>query len=345
MIILGIETSCDDTAVSVIKTIREHMQSISHVRFSQIKTHAKYGGVIPEVAAREHAVTIIPTLDSALKKARLTMDKIDIIAVTQGPGLAPALSVGIDTARVFSAIYKIPIVPVHHIEGHMLSVWPIKGIAGSAKTAPHFPMVSLVVSGGHTLLVLIKKIGSYKILGSTCDDAAGEAFDKVATLMELPYPGGPHISKLAKSGNRRAFEFPRPMMHQPNLDFSFSGLKTAVRYFIDARKTLHKKLKCDIAASFEEAVADVLVTKTEKAIQQYTPRSLSLVGGVSANSYLRKRLQRSAKLKKVQLYLAPPLLCQDNATMIAMVAGLHKTKGSVSIWKKLNPKPTWSVSS
>lgn len=343
MNILGIETSCDDTAISVIQTSRANMRSLSHVRFSQIKTHAKYGGVIPEVAAREHTVTIIPTLRASLQKSRLKIADINLIAVTEGPGLSPALAVGIDTARILSRLHRIPVVGIQHIEGHMLSVWPIRGVAQSAKQPPRFPLLALVVSGGHTQLVLVKKIGSYKILGKTRDDAAGEAFDKVAALLKLPYPGGPGISRLARTGKRDAIAFPRPMINEPNFDFSFSGLKTAVRYYVDAQRRISHAEQKNIAASFEQAVVDVLAQKTLRAAQKFSPQSIALVGGVSANTYLRASLKRACKSIATPLYLAPPTLTQDNATMIAMVAALKKSKGSLAAYKTLDPKPSWEI--
>jgi len=343
MNILGIETSCDDTAVSVIRTSKNSMCSLSHIKFSQIKTHAQYGGVIPEVAAREHTVTIIPTLHASLQKAHLKITDINLIAVTEGPGLSPALAVGIDTARILSRLHRIPIVGIQHIEGHMLSVWPIKGVSHAANRQPKLPLLSLVVSGGHTQLVLIKKVGSYIVLGKTRDDAAGEAFDKVAALLGLPYPGGPEISERARLGKRDAITFPRPMMNEHNFDFSFSGLKTAVRYHIDAHRHASRTEQNNIAASFEQAVVDVLVHKTLRAAKKFSPASIALVGGVSANAYLRTSLWRACKTIKAPLYLAPPSLTQDNATMIAMVAHLKKSRGSLVAFKTLTPKPSWKI--
>jgi len=343
MIILGIETSCDDTGISIIRAERNRMTSLAHVRYSQIKTHAQYGGVVPEIAAREHTVTIIPTIHTALDRAHLTFHDIDRLAVTQGPGLAPALSVGLDTARIISALHHIPAVGIQHIEGHMLSVWPIAKIPKSAKKRPRLPLLSLVVSGGHTQLVVIKKIGVYKVLGKTRDDAAGEAFDKVAALIGLPYPGGPEISRLAKQGNPLATAFPRPMLSEPNLDFSFSGLKTAVRYYIADQKKLSIQKKRDIAASFQRAVIDVLVGKTLRAAEALHFRGVSLVGGVSANAALRRAFADACKKRGYTLYLAPPQLTQDNATMIAMVAALTHARAKRETGKRLDPRPAWEV--
>jgi len=342
MIILGIETSCDDTGISVLRTTGQHMRVLAHVRYSQIKTHAQYGGVVPEVAAREHTVTIIQTMNIALKKAHIHMKQIHLLAVTRGPGLAPALCVGLDTAKILSALYQIPVVGIQHIEGHMLSVWPIRGIRKSAPRPPKLPLLSLVVSGGHTQLVVMYRVGKYKVLGKTRDDAAGEAFDKVAALLGLPYPGGPEISRLAKQGNPLAIAFPRPMLADSNYDFSFSGLKTAVRYYIDDKR-LSQKQKNGVAASFQQAVIDVLVGKTIRAAKKFHLNSVSLVGGVSANIALRKALVVACKKQKYTLYLAPPELTQDNASMVAMVAALTRATGRIGAWKQLDAKPSWEV--
>lgn len=343
MIILGIETSCDDTAVSIIEKKGLRLRSLSHIHYSQIKTHARYGGVIPEVAAREHTVTIIPTLQAALSRARMTLTRVDLIAVTQGPGLSPALSVGIDTARLLSLLHHIPILGINHIEGHIASVWPIEGIAHAAKKPPPLPALALVVSGGHTELVLVKKFGQYHVLGKTRDDAAGEAFDKVAALLGLPYPGGPEISQLAALGSRSAFDFPRPMITSGDDEFSFAGLKTAVRYLVEKRKRRTLPFKRDVAASFEQAVVDVLVQKTIRAAVHQKVRSIFLVGGVSANAHLRQSLTVASNAIKVSLFLAPVLLTQDNATMIAMVAGLSKNKGSLAAARRMRAEPSWHL--
>lgn len=342
MIILGIETSCDDTAVSVIEKRGSTLFSRSHIQYSQIKTHAKYGGVIPEVAAREHAVTIIPTLQEGLCAAKVTLKKIDCIAVTQGPGLAPALAIGLDTAVILSRMFRIPVVGINHIEGHMASVWPIRRLFGAHTTAPRFPALGLIVSGGHTELQLIKKFGSYKLLGKTRDDAVGEAFDKVASLFGLTYPGGPKISALAKRGNVRAYDFPRPMMKDATLDFSYAGLKTAVRYTVDKLR-LNKKMIPDLAASFEQAAIDVLVVKTIRALKQTNAKSLVVVGGVSANEKLRSTLSEKMQKIHIPLLLAPLKLTTDNATMIAMAAALRKKRIIKKVVKKLDPKPRWEL--
>ena len=339
--ILGIETSCDDTAVSVIEKKGARLISRSHVQYSQIKTHAKYGGVIPEVAAREHVVTIIPTLQEALSAARLSIQKIDCIAFTQGPGLAPALAVGVDTATILSKMFGIPVLGVNHIEGHIASVWPIEKLEGAHKKSPQLPTLGLIVSGGHTELQLIKKIGSYKLLGKTRDDAVGEAFDKVASLLGLKYPGGPKISALAKKGNPRAYAFPRPMIKDPTLDFSYAGLKTAVRYTVDSLRVT-KKIIPDLAASFEQAAIDVLVAKTLRALSQTRAKSVLVVGGVSANEKLRLTLATKLAAIGIPLFLAPLKLTTDNATMIAMAAALNRKKPKKPA-RVQNPLPRWEL--
>jgi N6-L-threonylcarbamoyladenine synthase len=342
MIILAFETSCDDTAVSVIKTSNKRMTLLSQVQYSQIKTHAKFGGVIPEVAAREHAVTIVPTLAAALQQAQVPWDRIALLATTQGPGLAPALSVGIDTARIISKLFNIPLLGVNHIEGHIASAWPIVGIDGSAKAPPRLPALALVVSGGHTELLLMKKFGSYRLLGRTRDDAAGEAFDKVATLLGLPYPGGPQVAKKALQGNRSAYSFPRPMINDASLDFSFSGLKTAVRYMVQGKRLSTKDVK-NVCASFEQAAVDVLIAKTLRAIAASGAKSVLVVGGVSANTHLRSALAAALKKQNVPLYLAPHKLTSDNATMIAAAAFLGKKKASKTAWKRMSARPNWEL--
>lgn len=343
MIILAIETSCDDTAVSIVEKKRGALIVRSHIHYSQIPIHARFGGVVPEVAAREHAATLLPTLDRALKKAKIKLPNIDLIAVTQGPGLPPALSVGIDSARALSVTYNKPLVGINHMEGHIASVWPIKGIQNSPTTAPPLPAIGLVVSGGHTELHLVKKIGSYKLLGHTKDDAAGEAFDKVATLLGMPYPGGPAISKAALKGNPHAFKFPRPMIHDPSFAFSFAGLKTAVRYEVETKKRPTKKYVRDIAASFEQAVVDVLVTKTMRAQAAYRAKSILLVGGVAANKKLRSALQQKTLSAGIYFSAAPLALTSDNATMMAMVAAYRSLKGSKTTYKTMEARPRWEL--
>jgi N6-L-threonylcarbamoyladenine synthase len=238
-------------------------------------------------------------------------------------------------------MFHIPLVGVNHIEGHMASVWPIHGVNGSSPTPPRFPALALVVSGGHSELQLVKKFGAYRCLGRTRDDAAGEAFDKVAALLHLPYPGGPQVSTRAKKGNRHAFNFPRPMLTHNNHEFSFAGLKTAVRYALP--KKLTQKIINDICASFEQAVIDVLTEKTLKAARVTKAKSVWLVGGVSANTYLRTTLKHRLLSLKIPLLCAPHSLTQDNATMIAIAAALGKKQGSLSVWRHMGPEPNWEL--
>ncbi len=306
--ILAIESSCDETAAAVI-----HNGKIkSNIIASQAELHAQYGGVVPEVAARTHINAIIPTIDLALKKAKTKLDQIDYVAVTQGPGLMTSLLVGIDTAKSLGATLNIPVLPTNHLEAHIYANF----VGGKNK----FPAVILIVSGGHTLLVEMKAHGKYRILGETVDDAAGEAFDKTAKMMGLGYPGGPMISKLAKTGNPLAFNFPRPMINSGNFEFSFSGLKTAVLYEIQKHKTLTTKLKSDLAASVQAAIVETLITKFKKAIVRYKPKTIMLGGGVAANALLRERFQILATKFKIPGTIPAFEFCTDNAAMIGLAA-------------------------
>ncbi|HYV33596.1 MAG TPA: tRNA (adenosine(37)-N6)-threonylcarbamoyltransferase complex transferase subunit TsaD, partial [Candidatus Limnocylindria bacterium] len=263
IVILALETSCDETAAAVLSVndgkSGPKIKTLSSVVKSQIKLHSKMGGVVPEVAARAHVKNILPVVQKALSTAHCSLSTLDFIAVTQGPGLIPSLIVGVEFAKALSLATGKPIIPVNHMLGHLYS--PLK------KVQDMFPMISLVVSGGHTMIVLMRDIKNYKVLGQTVDDAAGEAFDKVAKLLKLPYPGGPEISKLAEDGNPKAINFPRPMINAKNYNFSFSGLKTAVLYYVQSLKpiTYNLKTKQDICASFQAAAVDVLITKTLRA--------------------------------------------------------------------------------
>jgi len=313
MKILGIETSCDETACSVLEIRNKKIKILSNIVSSQIKIHAPYGGVIPELAARNHLQNIIPVCKNALNKAKLNLLEIDVLSVTTGPGLLVSLLVGVEIAKTLAYIFKKPIIPINHLEGHIYS-----NFLNSPQ--PEFPLLALIVSGGHTLLVLMKNHGCYKVLGETLDDAAGEAFDKIGNLLKLPYPGGPSISQIALKGNPNAFQFPRALLSQ-NLNFSFSGLKTAVFYEIKKIKNKRKKIsfqvKADIAASFQEAVVDVLIKKTLMAIEIYHPKTICLAGGVSANPLLRRRIEKEIKKKSLPLFIPPLKFCTDNAAMVA----------------------------
>jgi N6-L-threonylcarbamoyladenine synthase len=327
MKLLAVETSCDETAISTIKVVNDKISVLSNVVSSQIKLHAKYGGVVPSLASREHAKNIVHVFKTALKEARIKDFKkeIDLIAVTRGPGLGPALLVGLTFAKTLAWIHRKPLVGVNHLEGHIYSNW----IPDNNNKVPKncFPALNLVVSGGHTELVLMKKHGSYKIIGETLDDAIGEAFDKVARLLGLGYPGGPAISKIAETGDSDAYPLPSPMMHSKNYNFSYSGLKTAVLYLLRDLKIKRppKKVKADIAASFQKAAIDVLLHKTIRAAKEYKVKTLLLSGGVSANNQLRERLGDIADDLGLKHFKPAMKYTTDNAAMIA-VAGYFNSK-------------------
>lgn len=312
MIVLGLETSCDETGLALYDSERG---LLGQVLYSQIKLHAEYGGVVPELASRDHVRKMIPLLDQLLNDSQIKKSQIDAVAYTRGPGLMGALMTGALFGRSLAFALNKPGIGVHHMEGHMLA--PLL-----SATPPEFPFVALLVSGGHTQLMAAYDIGKYELLGESIDDAAGEAFDKVAKMMGLPYPGGPNIAKLALQGNPEAFEFPRPMLHQ-GLDFSFSGLKTAVS--VQLKKLGEEQRDADIAASFQEAIVDTLVKKSVKALKQTGLKRLVIAGGVSANVRLRERLEHSLAKIKAQVYYAEPALCTDNGAMIAF-AGYQRLK-------------------
>ena len=304
MKILGIETSCDDTGVSVYDSERG---LLSNVVSSQVKLHAEWGGVYPDLAAREHTKNIIPVLDKALKDANISMEDIDGIAITVAPGLIVSLVIGISAAKALSWVHKKPLIPVHHIEAHIFAIFIEKKI--------EFPFIALVVSGGHTELYIIRGFEDYVYLGGTLDDAAGEAYDKVARMLGLGYPGGPIIDKLAKEG-KEIIKFPRPLLSDKGknrFNFSFSGLKSAV--LREVEKGIYKKE--DIARSFQEAVVDVLVGKTLDASNEFGIKNIIVAGGVSANSRLRERFLQEAEKRNLNVNFPPLYLCTDNAAMVA----------------------------
>jgi len=338
MIILGIETSCDETAVSVLKVNRNRFKILSHVIASQIKTHHKYGGVVPEVAARQHVTNMIPVLNTAMTKAKVLPKQITAITVTKGPGLITSLRVGVQTAKTLGLLWNKKIVALNHMEGHIYANW-------SKNPNIKLPALCLTVSGGHTELVLINKYSEYKLIGRTRDDAAGEAFDKVAKLLGLGYPGGPKIQALAKKGNPYKFEFPRPMMAHNNFDFSFSGLKTSILYLVKKKFTNKKIPISDICASFQQAVVDVLTNKTLIAANKLNVKSVLLAGGVAANIMLREELGKKIKLELsgVKYYYPPLHLCTDNAAMIAMAGYFHIISQDFTDWKKLDADPNWEL--
>jgi len=323
MNILAIETSCDETSVAVLEVKRGVFNLRSHLISSQEKIHAKYGGIVPEVAARHQMEMILPIIEETIKKAKIKLKDIDYIAVTSGPGLITSLTVGVETAKTLALTLNKPLVPINHLAGHLLANY-------LSNTSINYPALGLIVSGGHTMLVYIKNEIKYEVVGQTLDDAAGEAFDKVAKILGLGYPGGPVISKLALLADAQAFDLPRPMISQNNLNFSFSGLKTAVLYlFKKLPKGLSIKKTKDLCASFQQAVIDVLVSKTLRAIKSYSsssadkkPKSFLLGGGVAANSELRRQLQEKihAKYPGIQTFIPELKLTGDNAAMIAAAA-------------------------
>jgi N6-L-threonylcarbamoyladenine synthase len=317
--ILGIETSCDETAAAVVENGRI---ILSNVVASQIDLHAQFGGVFPEVASRQHIKTIYPIIDEALHEAHLTLNDLDAIAVTRGPGLPGSLVVGMNAAKGLVLGSGLPLIGVSHLEGHLYSAWLYK----PDTTPPHepkFPLVALIVSGGHTELVLMKGHLQYQHLGATLDDAAGEAFDKVARLLGLEYPGGPSIQKASAEGNPLAYNFPRAWL-EDSWDFSFSGLKTAVMRSVQLHGTQKSLPVADLAASFQAAVVDVLVTKTLKAVKEFSAKNLVVAGGVSANRALRHSIQTRSTCP---LNIPPIWLCTDNAAMIGGAAYFRFIQG------------------
>lgn len=336
MLVLGIESSCDETGVALYDL---QAGLIAHQLHTQMAMHAEYGGVVPELASRDHIRRVIPLTEACLADAGKTLADIDAIAYTQGPGLGGALLVGASVANALAFGLDIPVIGVHHLEGHLLS--PLL-----AEPRPDFPFIALLVSGGHTQLMAVHGIGQYEVLGETLDDAAGEAFDKTAKLLGLPYPGGPLLSRLAEEGNPTRFTLPRPMLHSDNLDMSFSGLKTAVLTLSKQVEAEHGQIdeqtRKDICRAFQEAIVDVLVSKSLKALKQTGMQKLVVAGGVGANRQLRAALDQAASRRKLQVYYPPLALCTDNGAMIAF-AGAMRLKyatapGSYSI------KPRWDLS-
>ncbi len=341
MLILGIETSCDDTAAAVVRDGRD---VISSVVASQDAIHGQYGGVVPELASRRHIEDIIPVVSEALKRANVTMDDIDAIGVTQGPGLVGSILVGLSFAKAVAYVKQKPFVGVNHLEAHPLAAFLEDG--EGTKEVPEFPFVALIVSGGHTTLLSFNDFIEYRVLGQTRDDAAGEAFDKVAKLLGLGYPGGVAIDKMAREGDPKAFGFTRPYIAKGNLEFSFSGIKTAV---LNAVKGLEKKGQKapladetvkNIAASFQEAVGDVLVRKAVWALEETGAGNLVCAGGVACNSRLRTRLDETARDKGIRLFIPPASLCSDNGAMVA-AAAFHLIKKGMRGELSMNALPSW----
>ena len=315
MLVLALETSCDETAVAILRGEELLASEVA----SQIAVHAAYGGVVPEVASRNHIRALRPVLDAALAKAGVALADIDVFSATRGPGLATSLMIGLSAAKGLAVGFGKPFLGVNHIEGHLLS--PFFGHGGPR------PAIGLVVSGGHTLLVEVQSLGHYRLLGQTHDDAAGEAFDKVGKLLGLPYPGGPNVNRLAKDGDPTRFDFPRSMLHSGDFAFSFSGLKTSVRYMLPKLAELPM---ADVCASFQEAIVDVLVAKTTRAARELGLKTIAVSGGVSCNTRLREKMAAACAKAKIELLIAEPALCTDNAGMIGYVAALRAAAGETS---------------
>lgn len=335
MKVLGIETSCDETGVAIYDS---EQGLLADCLYSQAEIHAKYGGVIPELASRDHIRKTLPLIQEVIKEAGIKQEDLDGIAYTAGPGLVGALLVGASIGRAFGMGLNIPAIGVHHMEGHLLA--PML-----EANPPKFPFVALLVSGGHTQLVKVTGIGQYEVLGESLDDAAGEAFDKVGKMLGLPYPGGPHVAKLALSGEAGRFTFPRPMTNRPGLNFSFSGLKTFVRNTI-AEESVHSPLSeqtaADIANAFEVAVCSTLAIKCKRALEKTRLKTLIIAGGVSANIELRRVLELSMEKINGKLFYAQPRFCTDNGAMIAY-AGCQRLLAGQSDDYSINAQPRWSL--
>ncbi|MFR8169181.1 MAG: tRNA (adenosine(37)-N6)-threonylcarbamoyltransferase complex transferase subunit TsaD [Marvinbryantia sp.] len=321
ILILAIESSCDETAAAVVKNGRE---VLSNIISSQIELHKLYGGVVPEIASRKHIEKINQVIEEALQSAHVTLDDLDAIGVTYGPGLVGALLVGVAEAKAISYAKNLPLVGVHHIEGHISA-----NFIENKELEPPFPC--LVVSGGHTHLVIVEDYGKYRILGRTRDDAAGEAFDKVARAIGLGYPGGPKIDKLAKEGNADAIAFPKAHVAEAPYDFSFSGLKSAVLNYLNGCRMRGEEIcQADVAASFQKAVVEVLVEHAMMAVKEYGFDKLAIAGGVASNSALRGAMQQACEKNHIQFYYPSPILCTDNAAMIGAAAYYEYINGTRS---------------
>lgn len=339
LLILGIESSCDETGVALVRSTGNAVPILlSHALHSQIEMHQAYGGVVPELASRDHIRRVLPLATQVLTESGQTLADVDVVAYTRGPGLAGALLVGAGVACALGAALNKPVLGVHHLEGHLLSPF-------LSADPPEFPFVALLVSGGHTQLMRVDGVGRYEILGETIDDAAGEAFDKSAKLMGLGYPGGPALSRLAEQGSATAFKLPRPLLHSGDLDFSFAGLKTAV---LTQAKKLGDELearKADLAASTEAAIVDVLVKKTLTALKQTGLKRVVVAGGVGANRHLRAQLNAACAAAKVRVHYPELHLCTDNGAMIAMAAAMRLQAGQqqANADYAFDVKPRWPL--
>ncbi|MEH6607805.1 MAG: tRNA (adenosine(37)-N6)-threonylcarbamoyltransferase complex transferase subunit TsaD [Halioglobus sp.] len=335
MLILGLETSCDETGVALYDTERG---LLADALFSQVDIHVEYGGVVPELASRDHVRKMLPLIEQVMEDSGCKASDIDGVAYTAGPGLVGALMVGSTLGRTLAWGWGIPSLGVHHMEGHLLA--PML-----EDDKPEFPFVALLVSGGHTQLVRVDGIGRYKLLGESLDDAAGEAFDKAAKMLGLPYPGGPHIARLAERGTAGRFEFPRPMVNRPGLDFSFSGLKTyTLNTVAKCREAaeLTEQDKCDIALAFEHAVVSTLVIKCRRALKQEGLKTLVIAGGVSANRNLRSTLEQALAKENARVFYPAPQFCTDNGAMIAYAGAQRLAAGQVDD-DSANVRPRWPM--
>lgn len=336
MIVLGVESSCDETGLALYDTERG---LLSHALHSQVAMHEAYGGVVPELASRDHVRRAIPLLEQVLSESRIDLSAVDAVAYTQGPGLAGALLVGASVATGLALALDAPVLGVHHLEGHLLS--PLL-----SATPPAFPFIALLVSGGHTQLMRVDGVGAYTLLGETLDDAAGEAFDKLAKLLGLGYPGGPAISRLAEFGDPGVYQLPRPMLHSKNLDFSFSGLKTAVLTQVKHHQiNLCEQDKAHIARAFVDAIVDVLVMKCLAALKQTGMKRLVVAGGVGANKQLRTALNTAAEKKRFEVFYPELALCTDNGAMIAFAGAmrLQRDPGAAHREYGFNVRPRWPL--
>ncbi|WP_341905809.1 tRNA (adenosine(37)-N6)-threonylcarbamoyltransferase complex transferase subunit TsaD [Polaromonas sp. YR568] len=339
MLVLGIESSCDETGVALVNAAGTGVpRLLSHALFSQIDMHQAYGGVVPELASRDHIRRVLPLTQQVMTEAGRSLSEVDVVAYTRGPGLAGALLVGAGVACSLAAALGKPVMGVHHLEGHLLSPF-------LSADPPEFPFVALLVSGGHTQLMRVDRVGSYELLGETIDDAAGEAFDKSAKLMGLPYPGGPHLARLALKGDSAAFKLPRPLLHSGDLDFSFAGLKTAV---LTQAKKLGDELeqrKADLAASTQAAIVEVLVKKSLAAMAQTGLKRLVVAGGVGANALLRSQLNEACSKRNIRVHYPELHLCTDNGAMIALAAGmrLQARLDTLQSHYTFDVKPRWPL--
>ena len=340
MNVLGFESSCDETGVALVTTAGAAVPTLrAHALHSQIAMHQAYGGVVPELASRDHIRRVLPLTREVLAQAALSLSDMDVLAYTQGPGLAGALLVGAGTACALAAALDKPTVAVHHLEGHLLSPF-------LSADPPRFPFVALLVSGGHTQLMRVDGVGRYTLLGETIDDAAGEAFDKSAKLLGLPYPGGPALSRLAEQGDPRAFDLPRPLLHQPNLDFSFAGLKTAVATALRRLPApVSDQQRADLAASTQAAIVEVLARKTVRAVQASGLDRLVVAGGVGANAALRATLNAQAARRGWRVHYPELALCTDNGAMIALAAAMRLQAGLATPSRdyRFEVRPRWDL--